>query len=384
MISSQYRWPIWPLAGAVTGLFSSFSAALAQAPATPVGVDAVVLEEMRQTIPVIGRLVALQSGVIAARTGGPVAEVRVEVGDRVGEGDVLVVLDQDRIHVLRNQRLLEIDEYRARKRGVLAREKLAQQELERLERLRNTAAFAQSLYDTRVQELEVATQTLRETDVQIERARYSLELAEIELRDSNVRAPFPGVVTIRHTSEGAWLRVGDPVVTLVNERNLEVEAEVPASRVLALANQDPVTVLLAGGQRVTGRVRAVVPDENPSARTRPVRFSAELASLGITLAANQSVTVLIPAAKATEVVSVHKDAVLRRGDSSTVFVVVDGVANPRPVRLGDAVGGRFQVLEGLEPGELVVVRGNERLRPGQAVTFGEQSSAAARQRESST
>jgi RND family efflux transporter MFP subunit len=339
---------------------------------------------MRQTIPVIGRLVALQSGFVAARTGGPVSDVRVEVGDRVEEGDILLTLDQARIHVLTNQRRLEIDEYQARNKAALAREKLASQELKRLERLRNTAAFAESLYDSRVQELDVATNTLRETDAQMERARYALELAEIELRDSTVRAPFPGIVTIRHTSEGAWLRVGDPVITLVNERSLEIEADVPADRVAGLKADDPLTVVLSTGQSTQGRVRAIVPDENPSARTRPVRIRADLDSLGVTLAANQSVTVLIPAGVRASVVSVHKDAVLRRGNTSTVFVVADGIANPRPVLLGDAVGGRFQVIEGLEPGEIVVVRGNERLRPGQAVTFGEQSSAAAPPQQPST
>ena len=375
---------VWSLAGVLTAALVGMSVSPAQTAATPVGVDTVVLEEMRQTNPVIGRLVALQSGVVAARTGGPVAEVRVEVGDRVEEGDVLVVLDQARIHVLRNQRRLEIEGFQARKKAALAREKLARQELVRLQRLRNTAAFAESLYDMRVQELEVASNTIRETDAQIESARYALELAEIELRDSTVRAPFPGAVTIRHTSEGAWLRVGDAVITLVNEGNLEIEADVPADRVGGLGLGDPVTILFSSGQGTEGLVRAVVPDENPSARTRPVRFSFKLDELGTSLAVNQSVTVLVPTAAVGEVVSVHKDAVLRRGDAPTVFVVTDGVANPRSVRLGDALGGRFQVLEGLEPGDTVVVRGNERLRPGQAVTFGGRSSAAAPQGEPRT
>ncbi len=70
-----------------------------------------------------------------------------------------------------------------------------------------------------------------------------------------------------------------------------------------------------------------------------------------------------------EIVSVHKDAVTRAQGRASVFVVVDGVAHPRVVELGDAVGTRFEVLYGLAPGELVVVRGNERLMPGQAVTL---------------
>jgi acyl dehydratase len=67
------------------------------------------------------------------------------------------------------------------------------------------------------------------------------------------------------------------------------------------------------------------------------------------------------------VLSVHKDAVIKRGEQDLVYVVVDGTAQLRPVRLGEAVGTRFEVLEGLADGDQVVTRGNERLRPNDPV-----------------
>jgi multidrug efflux pump subunit AcrA (membrane-fusion protein) len=59
-----------------------------------------------------------------------------------------------------------------------------------------------------------------------------------------------------------------------------------------------------------------------------------------------------------------------------VYLVRDGMAKPRTVKLGEAVGSRFQVLEGLVPGDIVVIRGNERLRPGESVRYQGQSGAA--------
>ena len=76
---------------------------------------------------------------------------------------------------------------------------------------------------------------------------------------------------------------------------------------------------------------------------------------------------MIPVGEAREVVTVHKDAILNRPNGSVVFVVVDGQAMIRPVMLGESVGSRVAVSDGLAPGDLVVVRGNERLRPGQPV-----------------
>ena len=79
-------------------------------------------------------------------------------------------------------------------------------------------------------------------------------------------------------------------------------------------------------------------------------------------------TVKVPIGAPRDVLTVHKDAVIKRGPQSIVYVVEDGSANLRPVRLGEAVGSRLEVLEGLQDGDLVVVRGNERLRPGDKVS----------------
>jgi multidrug efflux pump subunit AcrA (membrane-fusion protein) len=68
-----------------------------------------------------------------------------------------------------------------------------------------------------------------------------------------------------------------------------------------------------------------------------------------------------------DVLSVPKDALVQGRDGWTVFVAADGKAQPRPVQLGIALGNRYEVLGGLTPGDLVVVRGNERLRPGQDI-----------------
>ncbi len=87
------------------------------------------------------------------------------------------------------------------------------------------------------------------------------------------------------------------------------------------------------------------------------------------LADGQSVSLTLPIGPPREILAVHKDAIIRGVDGAAVYVVVDGVAERRLVSLGEAVGSRFEVLDGLIPGDLVVVRGNERLQPGQAVQY---------------
>ncbi|MFQ5959639.1 MAG: efflux RND transporter periplasmic adaptor subunit, partial [Alphaproteobacteria bacterium] len=120
-------------------------------------------------------------------------------------------------------------------------------------------------------------------------------------------------------------------------------------------------------------VRAVGVEENPRTRTRPVRFTPLFEAAPDNLADGQSAVLDLPIGRPREVVSVHKDAVIRAPEGAVVFVVTGSAVERRLVTLGEAIGARFEVLDGLVPGEMVVVRGNERLKSGQAVRFEESS-----------
>ncbi|MDP6688928.1 MAG: efflux RND transporter periplasmic adaptor subunit, partial [Alphaproteobacteria bacterium] len=334
-----------------------------------VSIDKVRAEAVSQTIPVIGRLVARRSGIVAARVAGPVATMRAAVGDRVKKGDVLAVLVQDRLHWMHKRRVAEVT---SRKAILAAREAemvMKNQEMRRLERLREnkSAAYRAAKYEDMRQTMVMLRSQVAEASARLQEVEADAQLARINLSYTTVRAPFPGVVTQRHTDVGAYVNVGQGVVTLIDDNALEIEADVPASRISSLTPGTEISARI-NGLSINARVRAAVPQENPLTRTRVVRFSADMAALRGHLAGNQSVTVAIPISSG-QVVSVHKDAILKRRGNDIVFVVVDGAAQPRNIAIGDAVGGRFTVRDGLQVGEVVVVRGNERLYPGQPVRF---------------
>lgn len=338
--------------------------------ATPVGVDEVRREPLSQTVPVIGRLVARQAGVVAARARGPVAEIRVDVGDKVDKGAVIAVLVADRLHWERQLRAAQVAEAEAALTTARTETALKTQELKRMEGLRKSSAFSQARYDDALQEVAKARSAAAEAKASRAQARANLKLAEIDLRYAKIRAPFPGVVSMRHTEVGSYLNIGDPVMTLIDDQRLEIEADVPAERISGLEAGAVVSFRIDGSSLLRATVRAVIPEENPMTRTRAVRFTPDFGGRRARLATNQSVTLHLPVGTARTVVTVHKDAILNRADKTVVFVVAGEKAQMRSVRLGDAVGGRFEVLSGLDTGDLVVVRGNERLRPGQKVRFG--------------
>ncbi|MYH37621.1 MAG: efflux RND transporter periplasmic adaptor subunit [Rhodospirillaceae bacterium] len=320
-----------------------------------VGVDQVRKGPLTRTEPVIGRIVATRKGVVAALVSGAVVSIDVAVGQHVKKGRILARQD--------------IRTAEARLAFETAELKLAERELERFEALRSnkSAAFARSRYDLAVHRLA--------------RARANVRLARLAIEKAVVTAPYDGVVVRKATELGAYLKDGSAVVELVNDTEVEIEADVPADRLSGLRPGRVVSFSArAGGVPLRARVRALLPMQNALTRTQAVRFKPLGNSPAVHYSINQAVTVDVPIGATRTVVSVHKDAIVNRGATRLVFLVKGGRAVPRPVGLGEAIGSRFVVRAGLAPGDIAVVRGNERLRPGQPVRHRPLLGAAAQRR----
>ncbi|WP_084608040.1 efflux RND transporter periplasmic adaptor subunit [Nisaea denitrificans] len=338
-----------------------------QGKASPVEVDKVSEESLTQTAPFTAQFVAVQLGPVATRISERVADVTVRAGERVEKGAILARLSDNRLRAERQLRASELKKAEAQRERATANRAKAQQALARTEQLRGSNAFRKNALEDAQRDLEAAIASSTEAEAETERARADLNLAEIALADASIRAPYHGVVLARHVVAGGYVQAGDAIVTLMNDKDLEIEADVPAQRLSGLHPGAPVKAVLQNGQTLTVEVRAVIPEENPRTRSRAVRFSASLPEGATQIAENQSVTVHIPIGLVRQVISVHKDALLLDGRQPRVYVVIDGKVEMRPVTIGESLGNRFEVLDGLSVGETVVIKGNERLRPGEPV-----------------
>ena len=358
------------LVGLTILIFGLFTPAQAQRGPAEVITDTVRVEPMLQTVEVLGRVVARQSGVLATRIAERVAVVEVQVGDRVERDQILVRLSDDRMASERRLRLAELNAAQARVDSQKATLAKTNQTLQRQNSLRGSTAFRKDLAQDLQRDVDSSTADLAASKADLARADAQLALAEIALEDTVIRAPFPGVVTVRHAVEGSYIRIGDPLLTLLNDLELEIEADVPTTRTGGLQPGGIVDAHLQPGGHLPAVVRAVVPEENPRTRTRSVRFVPQLDGTGVKLISNQSVSVHVPIGEKRDVVTVQKDAVTVQGSRNVAFVVTDGKVEARTIVLGESVGQRFEVIEGLTAGDEVVIRGNERLRDGDAVTTG--------------
>jgi RND family efflux transporter MFP subunit len=341
--------------------------AAAQPRAAGVVVDPVVEKTVAETAPILGRLVAATRSVVATRTAGIVDAVFVEGGDRLKAGDVIARLDVERLALDRAIAVAAVEQARADFEAAEADVALARQALERISRLQGSGAFSQGALDDRQSEFARAESRQGAFAARVASAEAELAVVDYELANAEIRAPFDGVVIERAAQPGAYLALGAAVATLLDVGDLEIEADIPTEYIGGLEPGMVLSAMIGRDILLDATMRAVIPEEAVTTRTRPVRFAVDLTGYLDQLASGQSVTLRVPTAEARSALTISKDAVIQSPRGWLVYVAVDGQAQPRVVELGASAGDRLEALSGVGPGDYVVVRGNERLRPGQPI-----------------
>lgn len=342
------------------------SAATSQGRPAGVLTDVVTEEQVSETISIFGELVAERQSRVAARIAGVADNVSVEVGDSVSAGDVLATIDGDllSIELARSEADLAVAEAAANTARLQV--ETAETAYFRAERLQERSIISDATYEERLNALSVAKGRHAEAEARVNVSKMALRRARYDLDNATVRAPFDGIVIEVGTEVGQFVGLGTEVARLIDTGDIRVEANVPARFIEALQPGQTVYGRTGSGGAVVLELRAALPTEFSSTRTRPVVFDV-VSKEGIP-AAGQSVTLDLPVSAARSVAAVPKDALIQSRGGWQVFIAKDGIAEPRSVEIGIALGDRYEVVSGLEAGEVVVVRGNERLRPGQQIS----------------
>ncbi|WP_149194405.1 efflux RND transporter periplasmic adaptor subunit [Luteimonas suaedae] len=315
-----------------------------------------------------GTLTAARDAQLSPRVDGLVAHVHVDAGDRVEAGQVLVELDP----AVGRQTL-------ARVRAQVAEAEAAAREAERLfaeaQRLGEDQYIAASQVEARASELRLAQAALESAHAS---AREQAELVERHV----LPAPFDGVVAEKLTEAGEWVQRGTPVLSLVATDRVRLDLRAPQERFGQLDGDARVRVFAdaLGDAPLPARIGARVPVTDPGARTFLLRLLIDDPEARLLPGTSARAEIDLPAE--APALAVSRDALLRQPDGGhSLFVIEDAVAEDAVVEDGETrpVARRRSVrvlrerddlvaVSGdLQPGQRVVVRGNEALTDGQPV-----------------
>lgn len=341
----------------------------AQGPPEPVRVDAVLSETVTDHRPVTGDVRAAQRGMVATREKGIVMELLVDEGRVVEAGAVLAKLDATQLEldleILRAQRPPAEATVRERKANLVRADSDRDSVAALVER---RAANPKELVDA---DSEVAAAEARVAVSEALLAVIDAQIHKLEQRitDMTIRAPFAGTVVSKQTELGSWMAEGDAVIELLSTAKLEVWLEVPQELfAAATAAQNPIDIVVGSERaRFTLDQYAVIPVVD--LRGRAFRIVGP-APGDLPLAAGMSVTAMVPTGEPREVLTVHRDAILRDQVGEFVYAVIPGgegaPANAVPMKVQVLFQTATRAVvrsSAIQAGMQVVIEGNERLYP---------------------
>jgi membrane fusion protein (multidrug efflux system) len=283
-------------------------------------------------------LLPLHRATLAAEVGGVVESVSADLGDRVGRGRVLATIDE-----------------RSLAQAVAEAEALLQQARLQYER-------AQNLFDRRAVTQAQLLDAVTNRDV----AESRLATASLQLDKARVRAPWSGRIAARHVERGAYVSPGAPLFDLVDASRVKVRAPARAADVpfLEIGREVEITLDALPGERFTARVERLGAELDPDSRTLAVE--AELPNPDGRLKPGMLARLEVSRRELTGALVVPMSSLVELGGSKAIWLIEGGRAVRRPVTLGPVIGEEV-VVEGLNPGERVIIEGWHVVGEGQLV-----------------
>ena len=351
---------------------------VSQTPPVTVSVVAVAQQQWPSIYEATGTVRARTSAVIAAKLLGYVREVKVQTGDRVREGQLLVILDARDLDVNSRKAEAALDEVRSSVpeadsavSGAQANLDLAQATFNRMQELWNKKSISNQEFDEASAKLKAAQSAYEmararrgQLDAQAARVQQDVRSTEVARSFAEITAPFAGVVTVKSVDPGALALPGAPLLTIEREGAYRLEASVEESHLSAIRVGQPVSVTLAGVDRtIEAKVSEIVPAVDAASRSYTVKIdlpslpaprSGAFGRASFSLGSRSPLTIPV-------------GAVTERGQLQSVMVAENGIAHTRLITTGQRSKDQIEALSGLTAGEFVIFPVPPGLSDGAAV-----------------
>jgi RND family efflux transporter MFP subunit len=332
----------------------ALSAASAAADGPPPQEPGVVVEVAKAEVARVAPRRWVPGGVVSrndarlATSGAGRLEYVAEVGTRVREGERVAKLEDEAVR-------LRVDDAKAEVARIDSQRAMSERQVQRLEKVGST--ISQTQLDEVKSQLAVLT-------AQLQQAQVRQRVAQHDLDQTELRAPFAGIVTERLAQRGEYVATGAAIAHLVDIVHVEARVQAPLTLVGLVRPEMELPVKIADRQ-MKASVRTVVPVGEERSR----QFELRLVLANNALSVGTPIEVGLPEREATDSLVVPRDAIAVRQDGNYVMRVrADNTAEKVAVTSVATDGDMVTIRGPVTAGDLVVVRGVERLQHGQRVT----------------
>jgi RND family efflux transporter MFP subunit len=324
----------------------------------PVEVSEVTSDTLTRMIPLSGSIQPWKKIDIVPNVSGKLKSIVVEAGDFVEEGNLLAKLDTEPMQLQLKQAQAALSVAKASLHD-------AEVNVERMRKLREKNTISPQM-------LEKAELAYESAQANYNQAKSNLDLSRYNLKESIMRAPFSGYITSKNADEGDNINTmtpGQSVVTLMKIKRLKISGNVSYQEISAVKEGMPVIIKVDSHPDSTfkGEVFTVSPAADVMTRSFDIQVKFENQSL--TLLPGMFARLWIISEKRVGVPAIPLDAVITEESENVVFVVNGERARKRIIKTGIREETTVEVVEGLSPGEKVIVTGKRNVIDGTRVTI---------------
>jgi RND family efflux transporter MFP subunit len=321
----------------------------AAASATDIATAAVEARDIRFAVNAAGDIGPADQVSVRPEIGGKVAQLPVDIGDKVKKNDLLCELDDKELSTERDSRLAEID-------GARLQLEKAQRNFRRNEQLFTDRLISQEIHDDSRTEYHLATNSL-------ERAQKALRTVEEKLSKTRILAPFDCTVLTRSVSLGqtvsgaAGFNSGTEVMTVANLNNMIVNAHINQADVTRLKNGQEVGIQVESvpGLKMVGSIERIAPQAVIKNGIKGFGARIQIKDIDPRIRPGMTSILTIPVAEADNVLSVPLSAVFTEKGERFVYVRQGETYQRRPVTVGIADLSYAEIQKGLSEGEVVAL-----------------------------
>ena len=287
------------------------------------------LSSISQNINLIGTVKASKSSLLLAQENG-IFEIIIKPSSIIKEGELFA-------RIINND-IKEIYELS------LAAESISKTEFNRAARLLKANAFSKQQYENKQKELI--------------NAKKDLSSAQISLAKLELRTPFDGIIGAYKIQTGAYLQIGDPILTIYDPKQLRVEFDIPSSAISSVQNEQKLKIF-EKEYKLT-HVQKTLDEES---HMSPAYCDIECPTCIIGSNVNVDLTLI----EKEQVIVIPFEAIFLNEGKSSIYIIKDNKAEIRNITLGIRAKDLVEVTNNLEAGEEFVTKNPSRLYPGVAV-----------------
>jgi RND family efflux transporter MFP subunit len=326
-----------------------------------------------------GYVVARRQATVASKITAKMVELDIEEGEHVNAGQIIAKLDDTNVRAALNQAAAQLDYAKATLTETQVNLTNAQRDYDRQKSLLQGHFVSQAAVDNAQTSVDALRAQLASQRSNVDVVARAMSVAQRNLDDTIVRAPFSGVVTVKAaqpgemvspiSAGGGFTRTG--IGTIVDMDSLEIQVDVNENFINRVRSAQQATAKLNAypDWQIPAHVIAVIPTADRSKGTVTVRIALDQKDARILPEMGVRVSFLAdstqePGSKAAVGVNLPSNAVQGSGATGAVFVVHDDTVERRAVRLGAGSGDSITILSGLAAGERVAVGDLNQLKDG--------------------